>query len=226
MFLRCTSFAMGKSIFFSSTSLSLSLPPSLFFSNHKSRNCCLLYICSHATVKPLPSARWFNRSFLFIEYALLIFVQSSARMADLLTASPSAHAIDPMRCTPAFRQSAHVFFVFAIYVISLVFCIIILKHWVKMGLLCIIFHIYSLFAEYKILALVFKKILTLSFTIHPVGHSSCNIKIFLMIFFWNTIYCIYLTACVDSFILFFWTFLGLYLFIYLFFIFFLIWKFS
>ena len=109
---------------------------------------------------------------------------------------------------------------FAIYVISLVFYIIILKHWVKMGLLCIIFHMYSPFAEYKILALVFKKILTLSFTIHPVGHSSCNIKIFLMIFFWNSIYCIYLIACVDSFILFFWTFLGLYLFIYLFFIFF------
>ena len=130
MFLRCTSFAMGKSIFslHLSLSLSLSLPPSLFFPNHKSRNCCLLYICSHATVKPLPSARWLNRSFLFIEYALLIFVQSSARMADLLTASPSAHAIDPMRCTPAFRQSAHVFFVFAIYVISLVFYIIILKH--------------------------------------------------------------------------------------------------
>ena len=95
------------------------------------------------------------------------------------------------------------FFVFAIYVISLVFYIIILKHWVKMGLLCIIFHMYSPFAEYKILALVFKKILTLSFTIHPVGHSSCNIKIFLMIFFWNSIYCIYLIACVDSFILFF-----------------------
>jgi len=190
--------------FFPSTSLSPSPSPLAFFiPNHKSRNCCLLYICSHATVKPLPSTRWFNRSFLFIEYALLIFVQSSARMADLLAASPSAHAIDPMRCTPAFRQSAHVFFVFAIYVISLVFYIIILKHWVKMGLLCIIFHIYSLFAEYKILALVFKKILTLSFTIHPVGHSSCNIKIFFMIFFWNSIYFIYLIACVDSFILFF-----------------------
>ena len=104
----------GKINFFPpplSLSLSLSPSPLAFFSpNHKSRNCCLLYICSHATVKPLPSARWLNRSFLFIEYALLIFVQSSARMADLLTASPSAHAIDPMRCTPAFRQSAHVFF--------------------------------------------------------------------------------------------------------------------
>ena len=104
----------GKINFFPpplSLSPSPSPSPLAFFSpNHKSRNCCLLYICSHATVKPLPSARWFNRSFLFIEYALLIFVQSSARMADLLTASPSAHAIDPMRRTPSFRQRALVFF--------------------------------------------------------------------------------------------------------------------
>ncbi|RLM69032.1 hypothetical protein C2845_PM17G10840 [Panicum miliaceum] len=58
-------------------------------------------------------------------------INSSTRMVDLLDASPSLHAIDPMRCALAFRQCALDLFMFVTCIISLVFYMIILEHSIK-----------------------------------------------------------------------------------------------
>ena len=86
MFSRCHGFidhllCYGKIIFFL---LPLSPHPSpspfkLISGIHGS----LLHHVFPCAMKPLPSARWSNHSFLFLAYALLIFIQSSARTVDL-----------------------------------------------------------------------------------------------------------------------------------------------
>ena len=84
----------GKLFFPPHLSLSLSLPLSLpaFLSNSWVAYTVAYYImCFHVAIKPLRSARWFDRSFLFLAYALLIFIQSSARMVDF--APPLPHSM-------------------------------------------------------------------------------------------------------------------------------------